>query len=770
VEPAPAEARARHSQRLVLALGVSFAALAALVFDAASFAELLASGALAWLVVEVLARRTRGAAATATTPTASRALVALLVALALGVLFPRLGDLRERESFQGLGEHLGDRLRLERAVALHPPLVVDARPQRFYVHAEGANTVRVTLAPGVRALAAASLGHGLFRVDYDPRAHGAPTRGGEVDAMLEVDGATHTRAVQVVRALAHPRALHASPGGRRACTTSEETDEAFVVDAAGALVRWPTRDGPTDCAWLDASTLAITHRHDARVAFVSLADRSESTLAIGPGAQRLALSADGTRLAIALAAPSARVRGEVVLVDVPGRRIAARTALAGTPDFLAFAGDARTLVVAQRAPGALLRLTHEGDALHLAASRPLLAPATSFTALDGGARVLVAATDWSETGTSHLGNHFIQDQLLTVDARTLALVGQRFTATRSARQDAAGDVDRGLSPIGLSPKRDGDWLVAFAGSDELALVSPQGAPTRSFDVAALGLSAPHSVVALRGPDGPVLVATSPSSGFVAVLDAQTGAPRALHRLAPDDRALLRADPDALARRYGERAFYEGTRAGIACQSCHPHGGTDGMAHNIGGRVLAPTLPLFGLAGTSPYLRDGSYPRVADLLEVAEHRYRGYRESAGDRGATLDAWVRSLPLPAPYLAAAHAATGDSSPSPDAVSAAERRGLDAFVRAGCSSCHAFPAFTNLGRHAARSVFPRAHHAPGASLDTPSLRAVSHRERFLHDGRARSLASIFDEHDPDGRHGRARELDAVARADLVTFLESL
>jgi cytochrome c peroxidase len=102
--------------------------------------------------------------------------------------------------------------------------------------------------------------------------------------------------------------------------------------------------------------------------------------------------------------------------------------------------------------------------------------------------------------------------------------------------------------------------------------------------------------------------------------------------------------------------------------------------------------------------------------------------------------------------------------------ERRGLDAFVRAGCPSCHAFPAFTNLGRHAARAVFPRARIAPGASLDTPSLRGVSRRHRFLHDGRADSLAAIFAAHDPDGRHGRIRALEAAARADLLVFLESL
>lgn len=767
MEPAPDASRAHRSQRFFLALGVAIAALGALLSDATSLAALLAAGALAWLVAEVVAR---GDAGPSRAERIARVVASALVALSLAVLAGRAGESLEHESFRGLGEHLADRLRLERAVAMHPPLVVDERPQRFYVRADDARAVRVTLAPGVDPLDAQPLGHGLFRVDYDPRAHGAPTRGGEVDAVLEIDGVTHARAVQVVRALAHPRTLRASPEGRRACTTSEETDEVFVVDGAGVLSRLPTRDGPADCAWLGEATLALAHRYDARLALVPLDGRAETTLAIGYGAQRLAVSADGTRIAVALDAPSSRIRGEVALIDVPGRRVVARAPLAGVPDFLAFAGDARTVLVAQRAPAALVRLGYRGDAWRVVASRSLLAPATAMAALEDGARVVVATTDWHDAATPHLGNHFIQDQLLTVDARTLGLVAQRFTATRSARQDAAGDVDRGLSPLGLTPKRDGDWLVAFAGSDELALVSPRGAPTRSFDVARAGLSAPHSVVALAGPDGAVLAATSPSSGLIALLDAQTGTARALHRLAPDDRALLRADPDALARRYGERAFYEGTRAGIACQSCHPHGGTDGMVHNIGGRVLAPTLPLFGLAGTSPYLRDGSYPRVADLIEVAEHRYRGYREPAGDRGATLDAWVRARPLPAPRPPRVAAASSQTSPSQDRVSDSERRGLDAFVRAGCPSCHAFPAFTNLGRHAAHAVFPRAHHAPGASLDTPSLRAVSRRERLLHDGRARSLASIFEAHDPDGRHGRARELPTAARADLVAFLESL
>ncbi|MDQ3036778.1 MAG: hypothetical protein M3Y87_30575, partial [Myxococcota bacterium] len=103
-------------------------------------------------------------------------------------------------------------------------------------------------------------------------------------------------------------------------------------------------------------------------------------------------------------------------------------------------------------------------------------------------------------------------------------------------------------------------------------------------------------------------------------------------------------------------------------------------------------------------------------------------------------------------------------------AERRGLDVFVRAGCPSCHAPPAMTNLGRHPTASVFPSARAPSGASLDTPSLRGVSRRTRFLFDGRAPTLAAIFLQRGDDDRHGRTGELADHELADLLRFLESL
>jgi hypothetical protein len=305
--------------------------------------------------------------------------------------------------------------------------------------------------------------------------------------------------------------------------------------------------------------------------------------------------------------------------------------------------------------------------------------------------------------------------------------------------------------MGLFATTRGTQWVAFSGTDEIEELG--GAAPHVIDLAPLGVSAPHAVVELA--DGTIVV-TSPSSGRIAVLDHDGALLRSIE-LAPGDRELLRGDAASLQLRYGERAFYEATRSGVSCESCHLHGGTDGATHNIGGRVAAPTLDVRGLLGTSPYLRDGSYPRIRDLDEVARTEYRGYRLPAGDRGANVEAWLRTQAIPPTFVAR------------DAMR--EREGLDVFFRAGCPDCHAAPAFTSLGSHAIEAVFPDAPRASqGRLLDVPSLRAVAVSAPYLFDGRAATLEAIFDEHNRADRHGHTRALDASERAALMTFLRSL
>src|SRR5690606_3329275 len=137
---------------------------------------------------------------------------------------------------------------------------------------------------------------------------------------------------------------------------------------------------------------------------------------------------------------------------------------------------------------------------------------------------------------------------------------------------------------------------------------------------------PFSAVVLEGGR---LAIGSPAYGAIGVF-SRAGRREHLVRLAPDDRTLLREDERALQRRIGGRSFYESTRSGVSCQSCHLHGGSDGTAHNIGGRTLVATLDARGQMGTPPFLRDGGYPTLGSLDELSRTVYRGFLRHQGGR--------------------------------------------------------------------------------------------------------------------------------------------
>ncbi len=706
------------SDLATLVLAVVIAALARVT----GFVGLTASYATAWMIVNA-------ARAFGWSPASlswSRSSVALVLALVLVVpvrdLAMRARAIAETEGLASPMEHLADRRALEASPAIAPGLVSTDRPQTFFVRADGAH-VRVRFGPSLPWIEAEGMGHGVFRIDYDPRRDGAP-QGHQTIATLEVDGSGSDRSMIAATPLAHPRWLRLSPDRSRACVPSEETDEVVVIAIGGEGERIETLDGPTDCAIDDDGALRVAHRWDARLLRLDAA-RARTTREIGP-----ALAIAGTLVAH----PH----------DVENLETGQRTSFEGEPLFLV-ASDAR-VYLATRSPAAILALDADGSLL---ARRALSTPAVHLTADEGA--VFVALADYASDARPNLGNHFVQDRIASFDPRTLALRDDHLTAWRTERQDHAGDVDRGASPLGISRTPRGTSWIAFAGTDEIEELG--GPSPRVIDTARLGLSAPFSVVELADRS---LVVSSPSSGGLALLSPRGELVRTI-ALAPSDADLLASDRDALQLRFGERAFYEATRAGVSCQSCHLHGGTDGASNNIGGRIAAPTLDVRGLAGTSPYLRDGSYPRIRDLHEVAQTEYRGYRESAGDRGATIEAWLRTQPLP----------PTDARRDP----ALEREGLGVFFDAGCPACHAPPAFTSLGLHAIEAVFPDAPtRTEGRLLDVPSLRGVGASAPYLYDARARSLREVFTEQNRADRHGHTRELDVHALEALEAFLRSL
>jgi hypothetical protein len=270
---------------------------------------------------------------------------------------------------------------------------------------------------------------------------------------------------------------------------------------------------------------------------------------------RLATSPDRAQLAIARSGRTP----ELVLVDVPARRVRARLALARDPDWLAFGADAERLVYSSRSDARLTRVRIEPDGrMHEDAELALGRAAVTLARSGDGAQMMIAVTDYRPGQGANLGNHFVQDQLLTLDVARFAIVRAEPTARRSPRQSKPGDVDRGLSPLGAALAADGSRLIAFAGSDELWRLRDGVPEPEIIDLGDHGLAAPHGVAELA--DG-TLVVSSPSAGAIALFAPGRAKPTLL-RLAPDDAYLRAHNRAALDRRLGERGFYEATRSGI----------------------------------------------------------------------------------------------------------------------------------------------------------------------------------------------------------------
>ncbi len=715
-----------------------------------SFAALIVCYLAVWLVLSVaLALNARWLRLSLSRAQAILLVVVLLVpsiARAVGLL----DQFVETENLGAIDHALGARMRLEETPSIAPPLVPADRPQTFYVHAPGAAAVRVRFGRAGPRLGAHSLGHGVFRVEYDPERDGEPDPpDGELEAILETDGSEHRRTMLAVAPLPHPRWLVPSPDRRSAACVSEETDELYVLDARGLRHRVAVDDGPTDVRFQGAQ-LVVAHRYSESLVYVdSASGRIVRRLAIGSFAHRLAIDPSGSTIAVAQHGHTPRVL--VLREGSPEERIATEF----VPDWIAFGSDESTLVASSVQPPALHRFARTESGWH-EDRPPIFLGRPAVTMAGNAARLVVAVTDYFPEGPPHLGNHYVQDRLLAIDVAAWTITEHRLTVVRTNRQDSPGNVDRGASPMGIDLLPDGSMWVAFAGTDDVWRFADGEPEPTFFDLDEHPLAAPFSAVALEG--GRVLV-SSPSYGNVGIFD-HAGERRTLVRLAPSDRALLHRNERALQRRIGERGFYESTRSGVSCQSCHLHGGSDGSAHNIGGYSLVATLDTRGLMGTPPYLRDGGYGLLGSLDELAQTVYRGYHRHQGGRRISLERYVESLPLPlGPRVRQGR------------DEARERRGLDAFVRARCPMCHAPPAFTNLGQHPMEALFTDlAGNHEGYQLDTPSLLGVGQSPPYLVDGRAETLEAIFREHDPATRHGdtarlRRRELD-----DLLYFLAGL
>lgn len=736
-------------ERQTFCLALAFAL--STLWPTLSWLSLLVSYALSTLFSGLLLQRTWLGSAT---PKQRAATLLLLAVPTFAALWRRVPELEVPASVESLIERTRARLEVETLPNFAPRLVSLDRPQTYYVHAAASAKVSLSLSAGLPFLEARPVGEGVYRVQYDPHRDGLPAEPHRPHvARLRVNGAEVERDVMVVKPYAHPRFFCVSPDGSLAAAVSEETDELLWLSAEGLIARQATGDGPTDCVFSSDVRVLVSHRFDAELWELERGrELPVRKLRLGEAQRRLAVSRDRSRVAVARHG----VTPEVVILTLPDLTVTTRVALDLEPDQVSFGPEPSTLLVATRRQASLRKLQVAAGRYVETARLSLCRPVVFMEPTRDHSQLWIAVTDFCKDGKASLGNHYVQDQLLSIDVASFSPQDSLLTARRSPRQDKPGDVDQGVSPMGLAFAAAGSRFVSFAGTSELWQLDAAGRVDAQVDLTKHGLVAPHGVAVLA--DGSVLV-SSPARGLIAVFDPNLQKPK-LVRLAPTDSMLEKQDPDGLARRLGEWGFYESTRSGISCQSCHLHADSDEALHNLGGRRLLPTLSTLGLLGTGPFLRDGSFTHVSDLDHVSQTLYRGYLRKGLARKHTLDAFVSALPR-----------NDDRARTRPLDRDAEARGITAFTKARCTLCHAPPYFSGFGQHPASALFPELADALKEELlDAPALLSTAAQPPYLHDGRAGTLDELLTRHNRNNRHGDTKALSSAERKDLLHFLESL
>ncbi len=267
------------------------------------------------------------------------------------------------------------------------------------------------------------------------------------------------------------------------------------------------------------------------------------------------------------------------------------------------------------------------------------------------------------------------------------------------------------------------------------------------------------------PPGPSGIALAEGEGRAIVFGAFHGQlasialDRGEDRIIDIDAPLKDADEDLFL---GRSLFYRTndkriTADGVACASCHPDGGDDGVTWSTpeGPRQ---TLMLAGrVHGTAPY---GWTRRQGTLTQYI------YDTSARLGGGKM--LQRDMDALARYL--------ESMPSPPAMPAKDDalviNGMKLFLDRGCAECHVGGDGTDRTSHSFEQPRPPNDFGLGRSgedgFDTPALRSVSLSAPYFHDGRYATLAELLA--DEQSKMGSTATLGDSEREALEAYLRSL
>lgn len=220
-----------------------------------------------------------------------------------------------------------------------------------------------------------------------------------------------------------------------------------------------------------------------------------------------------------------------------------------------------------------------------------------------------------------------------------------------------------------------------------------------------------------------------------------------------------AEPSEARR--GESIFFDARRSHdqwYSCHTCHFEGGTNAVAMD-----------------TRNDGRSGNFKTVLSLHNVTKTgpwTWHGWQKELGPavKKSMIDSMLGPLPADDDVSAlVAYLDTLKPPPNPHRHDDAVTRGEAVFrsEKADCIRCHSGPYFTD-GKIHTVGLEDRGDAYKG--YNSPSLVHVFDRPRLLHDGRAKSLHEVLTKyHNPDAVVGRG-ELTPQELADLIAYLKSL
>ena len=232
---------------------------------------------------------------------------------------------------------------------------------------------------------------------------------------------------------------------------------------------------------------------------------------------------------------------------------------------------------------------------------------------------------------------------------------------------------------------------------------------------------------------------------------------------------LGSAPEVTEVRRGEAIFYDAQRSldqWYSCHSCHYLGGSNSVSidtMNDGSAYTFKTvLPLYELDQSGPWTWHGWQ---GDYLEAMKHSLRTTMLGpipSDDDARAVGAFLAGLKAP-PQIASVDS-TVDRTPLEESA----RRGKEIFngSKGGCADCHIGTGMQDAKIH---DLGLGASGDEYAGFNTPSLRRVSSKVLYLHDGRYDTLEEVLrGDHAP--HRVRGEELSDEEIGYLVAYLRTL